>query len=60
MECRAGPQRPPVTNNREDRHLTCMALTSEVLRQGMGPFVRKQVSALTVREHLHHHRLSIQ
>lgn len=60
---RAGSQRPAITNSREDRHFTRMALmdrtaTSGALSQEMGSFARQQVSARTVRRRLQQHGLS--
>ncbi|GFS93050.1 hypothetical protein TNCV_532531 [Trichonephila clavipes] len=54
MEHRARSQRPPITNSREDMHITCMALMnraemSQALSQELGSFARQQVSARTVR-----------
>ncbi|GFU47636.1 HTH_Tnp_Tc3_2 domain-containing protein [Trichonephila clavipes] len=59
----AGSQRPPITNSREDRHVTrkdlldCAA-TSQALSQELGSFARQQVSARTVRRRLLQHGLS--
>ncbi|GFW62702.1 HTH_Tnp_Tc3_2 domain-containing protein [Trichonephila clavipes] len=44
-ECSAGSQRSPITNSREDRHVTRMALidraaTSRALSQELGSFAR--------------------
>ncbi|GFV34842.1 HTH_Tnp_Tc3_2 domain-containing protein [Trichonephila clavipes] len=53
-ERRAGSQRSPITNSREDRHVTHIALMdraakSRALSQELGSFARQQVSAQTVR-----------
>ncbi|MBJ4999813.1 IS630 family transposase [Salmonella enterica subsp. enterica serovar Hadar] len=62
-ERRAGSQRPPITNSREDRHVIRMALrdrtaTSRTLSHEMGSFARQQVSARTVRRRLQQHGVS--
>ncbi|GFW49572.1 hypothetical protein TNCV_2843531 [Trichonephila clavipes] len=53
----------PITNNREERHVTHMALmdrtaTPRALSQEFGSFARPQVSARTVRGRLQQHGLS--
>ncbi|GFX59112.1 HTH_Tnp_Tc3_2 domain-containing protein [Trichonephila clavipes] len=50
-ERRAGSQRPPITNSREDRHVTRMTLmvltaTYCALSQELGSFARQQVTDL--------------
>ncbi|GFX85051.1 hypothetical protein TNCV_4998801 [Trichonephila clavipes] len=55
MERCAGSQWPSTTNNQEDRHVTCMALSdraalSQVHSQKLGSFARQKVSAHTVRQ----------
>ncbi|GFU39617.1 HTH_Tnp_Tc3_2 domain-containing protein [Trichonephila clavipes] len=50
--CAGISTRSPITNRREDRHVTRMALMdrsvmSRALSQGLGSFARKQVSART-------------
>ncbi|GFV92348.1 hypothetical protein TNCV_3949581 [Trichonephila clavipes] len=53
-ERRAGSQRPPITNSREDRHVTHMALmdreaTLRALSWESGSFAGQQVTARIVR-----------
>ncbi|GFU46872.1 HTH_Tnp_Tc3_2 domain-containing protein [Trichonephila clavipes] len=64
-ERRAGSQRPPITSHLEDRpviHLALMecASPSRALNQELGSFVRKQVSARTIRRRLQQHGISTQ
>ncbi|GFT08039.1 uncharacterized protein TNCV_2589581 [Trichonephila clavipes] len=53
-ERRAGSRRPPITNSREDRHVTRITLmnraaTSRTLSQELGSFARQQVHVRTDR-----------
>ncbi|GFV35649.1 HTH_Tnp_Tc3_2 domain-containing protein [Trichonephila clavipes] len=61
---RAGSQLPPITSNREDKHVTRMVLmdraaTSSIPSQELASFARQQVSTQTVRRVVQQHRHSV-
>ncbi|GFV56292.1 HTH_Tnp_Tc3_2 domain-containing protein [Trichonephila clavipes] len=63
-ERRAGSQRPSITNSREDKHVTHMALlhraaTSRALSQELGSFARQQMAVRTVRRRLQKYGLRV-